>query len=77
MKRLITVVLVAEVIFAAEGYHILNKIKIGGTAGWDFICRLTAMRTASTPLTAGSLKWSISMPASQSAPSRNSTMHIM
>ena len=37
MKRLITVVLVAEVIFAAEGYHILNKIKIGGTASWDYL----------------------------------------
>ena len=37
MKRLVTVVLVVGVIFAAEGYHILNKIKIGGTARWDYL----------------------------------------
>ena len=37
MKRLITVVLVVGVIFAAEGYHILNKIKIGGTTRWDYL----------------------------------------
>ena len=36
MKRLITVVLLVGVIFAAEGYHILNKIKIGGTTRWDY-----------------------------------------
>lgn len=37
MKKLITVVLVASAAFAAEGYHVLNKIKIGGTGGWDYV----------------------------------------
>ena len=37
MKKLLTVVLVAGAAFAAEGYHVLNKIKIGGTGGWDYI----------------------------------------
>ena len=37
MKKLMTVVLVAGAAFAAEGYHVLNKIKIGGTGGWDYI----------------------------------------
>ncbi len=36
MKKLMAIVLVAGVAFAAEGYHILNKIKIGGTGGWDY-----------------------------------------
>jgi DNA-binding beta-propeller fold protein YncE len=29
--------LVAAAAFAAEGYHVLNKIKIGGTGGWDYV----------------------------------------
>ncbi|HEY9139732.1 MAG TPA: YncE family protein [Bryobacteraceae bacterium] len=37
MKRLFAVVLVAAAAFAAEGYHVLNKIKIGGTGGWDYV----------------------------------------
>jgi DNA-binding beta-propeller fold protein YncE len=38
MKKLITIVLVAAAAaFAAEGYHVLNKIKIGGTGGWDYV----------------------------------------
>ncbi|MDE3160031.1 MAG: YncE family protein [Acidobacteriota bacterium] len=37
MKKLMTVVLVASAAFAAEGYHVLNKIKIGGTGGWDYV----------------------------------------
>lgn len=36
-EELITVFLVVGVIFAAEGYHILNKIKIGGTTRWDYL----------------------------------------
>jgi YVTN family beta-propeller protein len=37
MKKVLTLVLVATVGFAAEGYHVLNKIKIGGTGGWDYV----------------------------------------
>lgn len=37
MKKLIVVALLAGAAFAAEGYHVLNKIKIGGTGGWDYL----------------------------------------
>jgi len=37
MKKLITVALAAGLAFAAEGYHVLNKIKIGGTGFWDYV----------------------------------------
>ncbi|MBZ5576346.1 MAG: YncE family protein [Acidobacteriia bacterium] len=37
MKKLMTVALVVSAAFAAEGYHVLNKIKIGGTGGWDYV----------------------------------------
>src|ERR1035438_1302876 len=30
-------VLMVTAAFAAEGYHVLNKIKIGGTGGWDYV----------------------------------------
>ncbi|MGO9260529.1 MAG: YncE family protein [Bryobacteraceae bacterium] len=36
MKKLLTIALVAVAAFAAEGYKVLNKIKIGGTGGWDY-----------------------------------------
>jgi YVTN family beta-propeller protein len=36
MKKILTVVLVAAAAFAATGYKVLNKIKIGGTGGWDY-----------------------------------------
>jgi len=36
MKKLMTIALVGAAAFAAEGYHLLNKIKIGGTGGWDY-----------------------------------------
>jgi len=36
MKKLIAVVLLAAAAFAAEGYKVLNKIKIGGAGGWDY-----------------------------------------
>ena len=39
MKKLVTIVVVltaACAAFAAEGYKVLNKIKIGGTGGWDY-----------------------------------------
>ena len=40
MKRLVTVIVLimaACAAFAAEGYKVLNKIKIGGTGGWDYV----------------------------------------
>src|SRR5512142_471987 len=37
MKKLTILALVAAAAFAAEGYKTLNKIKIGGTGGWDYI----------------------------------------
>jgi DNA-binding beta-propeller fold protein YncE len=37
MKKLIAVVLLAAAAFAAEGYKVLNKIKIGGTGSWDYV----------------------------------------
>jgi DNA-binding beta-propeller fold protein YncE len=37
MKKLVTLALVGAAAFAAEGYHVLTKIKIGGTGGWDYV----------------------------------------
>ena len=37
MKTLLTAGLVIATAFAAEGYKVLNKIKIGGTGGWDYV----------------------------------------
>jgi DNA-binding beta-propeller fold protein YncE len=37
MKKLMTIALVVGVAFAAEGYKVLNKIKIGGVGGWDYV----------------------------------------
>lgn len=37
MKKVLTLALVATAAFAAEGYKVLNKIKIGGTGGWDYV----------------------------------------
>jgi DNA-binding beta-propeller fold protein YncE len=37
MKKLMTVVLVAAAAFAAEGYKVIGKIKIGGAGGWDYV----------------------------------------
>ena len=40
MKKLVTVAIVMMATFAAfaaEGYKVLNKIKIGGTGGWDYV----------------------------------------
>jgi DNA-binding beta-propeller fold protein YncE len=37
MKKLTILALVAAAAFAAEGYKVLNKIKIGGTGGWDYV----------------------------------------
>jgi len=37
MKKLLVLSLVAAAAFAAEGYHVIGKIKIGGTGGWDYV----------------------------------------
>ena len=37
MKRTFTIVLLAAAAFAAEGYKVINKIKIGGSGGWDYV----------------------------------------
>jgi len=37
MKRSLTVLLLASAVFAAEGYKVINKIKIGGVGGWDYV----------------------------------------
>jgi len=44
MKKLLTVVVVAAAAFAAEGYKVLNKIKIGGAGGWDYCAVDSAAR---------------------------------
>lgn len=44
MKKLLTVVVVVAAAFAAEGYKVLNKIKIGGTGGWDYCSMDNAAR---------------------------------
>ena len=36
MKKLMSVALVAAAAFAAEGFHVINKIQIGGAGGWDY-----------------------------------------
>ncbi|MBZ5623275.1 MAG: YncE family protein [Acidobacteriia bacterium] len=37
MKKLLTFTLIAAAAFAAEGYKVLTKYKIGGTGGWDYV----------------------------------------
>jgi len=37
MKKILTIGLIATAAFAAEGFKVINKIKIGGTGGWDYI----------------------------------------
>jgi DNA-binding beta-propeller fold protein YncE len=37
MKTLLTAGLIIATAFAAEGYKVLNKIKIGGGGGWDYV----------------------------------------
>src|ERR1039458_9085377 len=36
MKKILTVVVLAAAAFAATGYKVLNKIKIGGASSWDY-----------------------------------------
>src|SRR5579872_375171 len=44
MKKLLTIVLLAAAAFAAEGYKVLNKIKIGGEGRWDYVAIDSANR---------------------------------
>ncbi len=37
MKKVLTLGLLALAAFSAEGYKVLNKIKVGGTGGWDYL----------------------------------------
>ena len=37
MKSILALGLVVSAAFAAEGYKVINKIKIGGTGGWDYV----------------------------------------
>lgn len=37
MKKLLTVSCLIAAAFAAEGYKVITKFKIGGTGGWDYV----------------------------------------
>jgi DNA-binding beta-propeller fold protein YncE len=37
MKKLLTIILISAAAFAAEGYRITGKIKIGGEGRWDYL----------------------------------------
>jgi DNA-binding beta-propeller fold protein YncE len=37
MKKLFTFSLIIAAAFAAEGYKVINKIKVGGSGGWDYV----------------------------------------
>jgi DNA-binding beta-propeller fold protein YncE len=42
MKKFLAAALVSAVAIAAEGYHVIDKIKIGGTGGWDYATMASA-----------------------------------
>ena len=44
MKKIFTLALVVAAAFAAEGYKVLNKIKIGGEGRWDYATMDSASR---------------------------------
>ena len=44
MKKVVTVALIAAAGFAATGYKVLNKIKIGGAGSWDYCAMDSAAR---------------------------------
>ncbi len=37
MRKLFSILLLASCVFAAEGYKLITKIKVGGTGGWDYL----------------------------------------
>jgi DNA-binding beta-propeller fold protein YncE len=44
MKKIVTLGLIAAAAFAAEGYKVINKIKIGGEGRWDYVAMDSANR---------------------------------
>lgn len=44
MKKLLTIAVVVASAFAAEGYKVLTKIKIGGEGAWDYVAMDSANR---------------------------------
>jgi DNA-binding beta-propeller fold protein YncE len=44
MKKLLTIALIAAAGFAAEGYKVMGKIKIGGEGRWDYVAIDSANR---------------------------------
>lgn len=44
MKKFCTIALIAAAAFAAEGYKVITKYKIGGTGGWDYVAVDSANR---------------------------------
>jgi DNA-binding beta-propeller fold protein YncE len=44
MKKILTIALMAAAAFAAEGYKVISKIKVGGEGGWDYIALDTVNR---------------------------------
>jgi len=44
MKKIFTIAMIAAAAFAAEGYKVVGKIKIGGTGGWDYVALDNANR---------------------------------
>lgn len=44
MKKVVTIALIAAAGFAATGYKVLNKIKIGGAGSWDYCAMDSAAR---------------------------------
>ena len=44
MKKFLTLALLAAAVWAAEGYKIISKIKIGGEASWDYVAMDSANR---------------------------------
>ena len=37
MRRTLSIVLVAASALAAEGYHVIHTIKVGGAGSWDYL----------------------------------------
>ena len=44
MRRLLVLVFAVVAAAASEGYHVINKIKIGGAGGWDYVTMDSASR---------------------------------
>ncbi len=44
MKKILTITLIAAAAFAAEGYKVIGKIKIGGEGRWDYVAMDSANR---------------------------------